>query len=156
VSREELERVLREELHLNEVAPGVWVGRTTIPGLTAMQPFLIMVRLLDHAVAVAINLGLQVDRNHEAVYEYLLEVNGRIALGEFFVDDEDRISMGAEMPCREDSHSYFSQEELVVMMKVLFDAVKDHYNRILQLIHGGERRGPRDLLSWLKTARERR
>lgn len=157
MTREEIERVLKEELRLTEAAPGVWIGRNGISGLATMQPFLIMVRLIENrAVAVGINLGLRVDGNYEAVYEYLLEATGKIALGKFFVDDEGRISMGVEMPCGTSTDSYFSREELALMVKVLFDAVKEHYNQILQMIHGGARKEPGGLLKWLKSARERR
>lgn len=156
MTKAEIEQFLKEELDLNEVEPGLWVGRTGIPDLTTMQPFLVMVRLIDdRAVAVGINLGLRVDGNHEAVYEYLLEVNGKIALGEFLVDDEDRISIGAEMPCGTADDNYFSREELALMIRFLLDGVRDHYNRILQLIHGGEHKKPTGILKWLKSARER-
>ncbi len=159
MTREEIERVLKEELRLtqSEGAPEVWGGSTIIPELATQQLFPIIIHLVDdQAVAVGINLGLKVDRNQEAVYEYLLEINGKIALGEFLLDDETRISIGAEMSCGTSTDSYFSREELALMVKVLFDAVKEHYNQILQMIHGGARKEPGGLLKWLKSARERR
>jgi hypothetical protein len=155
VTRAEIERFLREEMALTEIKPGVWLRRAIIPDIGVMQPFSIIVRLFDHAIEVAIDLGLLVDSNHEAVYEYLLEASGRIILGKFFIGDDERILIGVELPCGASNASYFSPEELALMTKVLFDAIKDNYNRIVQLIHRDRRRGPGGPLGWLRAARER-
>lgn len=154
VPKAEIEQFLRE-MDFTEGEPGVWTGRITIREIGVMQPFLILVRLVDHAVGVAVDLGLVVDNNHEAVYEYLLEVSGRITLGEFFIGEDNQIRIWAELPCGATNDHYFSREELALMMRVLLDAVRDHYNRILQLIHGGAGREPGGLLGWLRAARER-
>lgn len=152
MTKEEFERELREGLRLTEVTPGVWVGRTAIPEFTVMQPFVLMVRLIDlpqrvvkdqqnqrhNAVAVAINLALRVEENHRAVYEHLLETNGKKTLGAFFISDEDQIAIGAEMPCGSDPSNYFSKEELALTLMALFTTVREHYNRIVQLIHAEE------------------
>ena len=148
MTKEEFERELREELHLSEVASGNWVGRTTIPEFAVMQPFILMVRLIElpqrevnnrqnqlySAVAVGINLALRVENNHEAVYKKLLEINAERTLGAFSIDDEGQIAIGAEIPCGP-AENYFSREELGVMIMTLFGAIKDYYNTIVQLIH---------------------
>lgn len=154
VSRAEIEQFLRER-GFTESQPGVWIGHTIIPDIGVMQPFLILVRLLEHVVGVAVDLGLVADNNHEAVYEYLLEVSGKITLGKFFIGEDNQIRVGAELPCGAADDSYFSREELALMIRFLLNAVRDHYNRILQLIHGGAGREPGGLLGWLRAARER-
>ena len=152
MTKEEFESELREKLHLTEVTPGNWVGRTAIPEFIVTQPFVLIVRLIElpqraatnpqserpNAVAVAINLNLRVEKNHRAVYEYLLGVNGEKTLGAFFISDEDQIAIGAEMPCGSDPGNYFSKEELALITMALFTTVKEHYNPIVQLIHAEE------------------
>jgi len=152
VTKEEFESELREKLRLTEVTPGNWVGRTAIPEFIVTQPFVLMVRLVElsqrattnpqsqrpSAVAVAMNLALQVDKNHKAVYEYLLGINGEKTLGAFFIGDEDQIAIGVEMPCGSDPGNYFSKEELALMMMAVVTTVKEHYTPIVQLVHAEE------------------
>ena len=152
MTKEEFESELREKLRLTEVTPGNWVGRTVIPEFIVTQPFVLMVRLVElsqreatnpqnqrhNAVAVAINLALRVEKNHRAVYESLLEINGEKTLGAFFISDEDQIAIGAEMPCGSDPGNYFSKEELAFMMMALLTTIKEHYTSIVQLIHAEE------------------
>lgn len=149
MTRSELEEFLRNELHLTEVSPGAWLGRTVIPDLAVGQPFPIQVRIFGPAIGVAVGIGLRVDKNYEAVYEYLLETNGNVALGGFMVDDSGQILATAEIPCGSENGDFFSQEELGVMMMVLLQLVKDQYNNILKLLHGDKG----GFLNWLKSAR---
>jgi hypothetical protein len=106
------------------------------------------------AVAVAINLGLRVEENHEEVYEYLLKVNGSKAIGAFIVSDTDEIAIAAEFPCGSDPGSYFSHEALGLMLGALIGTVKEHYHRIVQLVT--QQGQPADVSSILDKFRSRR
>lgn len=192
MTREELERELQERLRLVELSPGVWVGRTAVPGLATLQPFVVMVRLLDldrkkedtqseedrptdtssvlgkfqtgtsegsvkpqkpGAVAVAINLGLRVHSNHQAVYEYLLKVNGTKAIGAFILSDNDEIAIATELPCGAELGNYLSREALGMMLGALLGTVKEHYHRIAQLV--AQQSQPADVSSTLDKFRSR-
>jgi len=148
MTRAELERFLKDELRLTEVSPGAWLGRTEIPDLAAGQPFHFQVRFFDDkVVGAAVNLGLRVDKNHEATYEFLLGVNAKTAVGGFAIDDEGRIVATAETPIDTEHGDYLAKDEIGLILASLMKLIRDHYSRILQLINAD-----RSIIKILKSA----
>jgi hypothetical protein len=163
VNKSEFERHVRENLRLTEVAPGRWVGKVPIAGLPIIQPFPIFLfqTVLERrdgtsatqpsssAVAVGIKPPLKISRDDEGVLEYLLRANATSALGAFVVTDDGELVVSAEMPCGSGPESYFSREELDLMVGSVMAMVRSHYVRVLQLVHADEPHARRGILETL-------